>query len=478
MVESRRSAAGIGRRLLAALCSLVLACALLPAAAVPARADDAVLVLKARNANSSAEATVLKSFTQSDIDALEQHAPLAYAYGQSTGAKVYVTENYVPLDALISKAGGSPYWSSGSSLEFTVSGGLAYGKDTFDYSDVEQARYFYPNLALTENGSFEWVSDGAVSAPAVIAFTGASMTMSSGMVAQDAVDALAGVQNGNGMPRYFSGVSESDFASNALTAGHKSPQGVEAITVVYNGPSDPAPAPTPDPTPAPEPTPGPSPDAATRSLRLAVRPANGTVSVADASGAKVPVGADGSYTLARDAAYTVTVSAPGHKTQTLDVAAGTGNYAASVTLEPEAAPTPGTNRAHARSRVKKGQVVESGSGASKARYRIVSVAGAKGSGKVFYRSCARGKFAESATVPASVRIAGRSYRVTGISRGAFKGHKKLATVKVASKSLAKALVRGSLKGSKVKTVKVPKSKRTVYKKAFSKKNCGRSVRVR
>lgn len=62
---------------------------------------------------------------------------------------------------------------------------------------------------------------------------------------------------------------------------------------------------------------------------------------------------------------------------------------------------------------------------------------------------------------------------------AFYGDKALKTIYVKNTvKLTKAGVKKSLKGSKVKTVKVKKSKVKAYKKIFKKKNSGRKVKVK
>jgi len=61
----------------------------------------------------------------------------------------------------------------------------------------------------------------------------------------------------------------------------------------------------------------------------------------------------------------------------------------------------------------------------------------------------------------------------------FNGDKALKTIYVnKTTKLTKKGVKKSLKGSKIKTVKVKKSKVRKYKKIFSKKNCGRKVKVK
>ena len=75
--------------------------------------------------------------------------------------------------------------------------------------------------------------------------------------------------------------------------------------------------------------------------------------------------------------------------------------------------------------------------------------------------------------------------VTKLGSKAFTKAKKLKTVTVKSKKLTKKSVKGSLKGSSVKTVKVNVGSKKLnkkyvktYKKAFSKKNCGKKVTVK
>lgn len=74
--------------------------------------------------------------------------------------------------------------------------------------------------------------------------------------------------------------------------------------------------------------------------------------------------------------------------------------------------------------------------------------------------------------------------VKKISKGAFAGT-GVKTLVVTSKKLKKKSVKGSLKGSSVKTVKVKVGKAKLnkkyvkkYKKIFTKKNCGKKVKVR
>jgi hypothetical protein len=76
-------------------------------------------------------------------------------------------------------------------------------------------------------------------------------------------------------------------------------------------------------------------------------------------------------------------------------------------------------------------------------------------------------------------------KVKTVKKGALKAYKHLKTLVVKTKKLTKKSVKGSLKGSKVTTVKVNVGKKKAdkkyakkYKKIFTKKVCGKKVRVK
>lgn len=78
-----------------------------------------------------------------------------------------------------------------------------------------------------------------------------------------------------------------------------------------------------------------------------------------------------------------------------------------------------------------------------------------------------------------------SKNITKIPAGTFKGCKALKTITIKSSKLTKKAVKGALKGSKVKTIKVKvgskkQNKEIIkkYKKIFTKKNAGRKVTVK
>ena len=84
---------------------------------------------------------------------------------------------------------------------------------------------------------------------------------------------------------------------------------------------------------------------------------------------------------------------------------------------------------------------------------------------------------KAGTDAASVKTITLGSKVKKIAKGAFKKMKKATTLVIKTKKLTKKSVKGSLKGSKVKTVKVPKKKLKAYKKIFTKKNCGSKVKI-
>ncbi|MGI6032282.1 MAG: leucine-rich repeat protein [Coriobacteriales bacterium] len=105
------------------------------------------------------------------------------------------------------------------------------------------------------------------------------------------------------------------------------------------------------------------------------------------------------------------------------------------------------------------------------RGKLVKVTGCKNLksiGKSAFAGCKKLK---------KVSISSKSLK--SIGKSAFSGCKKLKTLSVAKTTkLTKKGVKGSLKGSKIKTVKVKKAKLKAYKKIFKKKNCGRKVAVK
>ena len=96
----------------------------------------------------------------------------------------------------------------------------------------------------------------------------------------------------------------------------------------------------------------------------------------------------------------------------------------------------------------------------------------------------KAKNAKSITVPATLNIDGKKFKVTQIKAKALKGS-KATKLTVKTKYLTKKSVKGSLKGSKIRTVKVSVGKKSVnkkyvkkYKKIFTKRNAGRKVSVK
>ena len=119
----------------------------------------------------------------------------------------------------------------------------------------------------------------------------------------------------------------------------------------------------------------------------------------------------------------------------------------------------------------------------------------------------KAKNTKSVTVPNTVKLGdGKTYKVTAIASSAFKGSKirsitvsgnikklsknmcsksKATTLILKTKKLKKSTVKGCLKGSKIKTVKVKVGSKStnrkyvkIYKKIFTKKNVGRKVTVK
>ena len=136
---------------------------------------------------------------------------------------------------------------------------------------------------------------------------------------------------------------------------------------------------------------------------------------------------------------------------------------------------------------------------SKANYKITSVGKTN---TVAYLGTTNKK-ATSVTVPSTVKIAGKTYKVTSIAANAFKNNKKTTKVTVGSnvaaigknafkgcsklktitikpkKLTAKGISKGAFVGlKKGTTIKVPKSKLKAYKKLFKSKGLSSKVKVK
>ena len=159
-------------------------------------------------------------------------------------------------------------------------------------------------------------------------------------------------------------------------------------------------------------------------------------------------------------------------------------------------PAPATPAEQAVKTVKAGDTVKY----QKNKYKVISV---RSKTVAFSKS----KNAKSVTVPAKIRINGKTFKVTQINAKAFTG-KKIRTVTVGknvraikknafrgskatklilkTRLLKKTKIKGCLKNSKIKNVQVKVStKKSVnkkyvktYKKIFTKANAGKKVKIK
>ncbi len=135
------------------------------------------------------------------------------------------------------------------------------------------------------------------------------------------------------------------------------------------------------------------------------------------------------------------------------------------------------------------------SGTSKAYYSKI------GKKSLRYNMSALGMSAKKASVPATVKINKKTYKVTSVASYAFVGYDKLTTLTIGknvkrinssafsgckslksltinSKKLTAKKIKGALKGSSIKTIYVPADKVDAYKKIFTKSNVGVKVTVK
>lgn len=85
---------------------------------------------------------------------------------------------------------------------------------------------------------------------------------------------------------------------------------------------------------------------------------------------------------------------------------------------------------------------------------------------------------KSVRIPATIKVNGYSYKVTGISANAFKNNKSLKKITVKSKTI-KSVGKNAFKGiNKKAVIKVPSSKLKAYKKLFAGKGQAKTVKIK
>ena len=176
------------------------------------------------------------------------------------------------------------------------------------------------------------------------------------------------------------------------------------------------------------------------------------------------------------------IEGPAAKGTKLKVA--TGTY--TVTSDDPAAPKVSLTKAAAKASI----AVPATITVNKVKYKVTAIAP-----KAFYKN----KKIRKVTVGSNIITIGAQAfskcpklktmtigkNVKKIGAKNFSGSKKLKTLTIKTKKLTKAGVKNSLKGSKIKTVKVKVGTKKVnkkyvkkYKKFFTKKNCGKKVTVK
>lgn len=161
---------------------------------------------------------------------------------------------------------------------------------------------------------------------------------------------------------------------------------------------------------------------------------------------------------------------------------------------PDPGKDPGTDSDTDTPAVRNGEIIKAGGNV----YKVLSA-----TAKTAALTKAANK--KTVTVPATVKIKGETLKITRINSNAFKGKKirkvtvgknvkklsknamkgsKATAMIIKTKALSKASVKGSLRGSKIKSIKVKVGKKKEnrkyvkrYKKIFTKKNAGRKVKI-
>ena len=217
------------KKVVACASSLALACALVPATALTALADDSLTIdddtvfyVQATD-TATGTTTVLETYTEQELaEVTENYPTVSYA----VNGAVYSTDSYVTMDTLLD---GVEQWASGAYVQFECYDG-SYAKFTYDYDTyATTTRYFYPNNVVTDASTSTLSTDetSATAVPDVIALGSEKVSFTDG---QPTLKDLISTENADDTWRFLMGVTE----SGTYNAGRYTPSGVEGITVVYD----------------------------------------------------------------------------------------------------------------------------------------------------------------------------------------------------------------------------------------------------
>lgn len=201
------------------------------------------------------------------------------------------------------------------------------------------------------------------------------------------------------------------------------------------------------------------------------------------------------FTITKDSSSSSTTSSSNGTSTTSSSSGGSTSNTSTVSRSSSSSSSSsGGSSSSSSSSFSKGDSRTVGKGASAADYVRT------GTTTVRYDASAISNNATTASIPATVKIGGKTYRVTTISAGAFKGNTNLKTVAIGknikiigkgafsgctnlktltinTRSLTKKSIKGALSDSSVKTVRVPANKVDSYKNIFTKANTGSKGKV-
>ena len=210
------------KRIVACVCSVAMAVALVPAVAFTAFAKDpAVLTVSIQDAETGATITPKGSdYTAAQLAELAAENTTSIDYLLPfKGGRVYTTKSYVTLDQLLSKIGK---WTAGAQVSITAADGVGITKS---YEDVTAgASYYYPNYSTADPSD-----EGKVTVPYVIALTQAYASLDTS-IAKDVATSNASAEQSDASMQLLYGLSAPSFEG---LSGKSWPGGVATITVIY-----------------------------------------------------------------------------------------------------------------------------------------------------------------------------------------------------------------------------------------------------
>ena len=223
----------MGKRVVACICSVAMAGALVPAVAMAADsgsvvADETVLTIKAQKVDESgnnigSEQTI--TYTASDLqEKVVQGQTYNYLYSGKGKVTKVESSSVVSFSSLMNDV--SSYYTDAKIAVKSSDG--ATGKYTFTYSDITEDKYYFPKYENSSESKID--TTGAVEVPAGLALSAKKGTIESGQVASD----VTATEEVTGVPMSVNGCAKD---SGELAWGNNFWTSINELDITYTAPA-------------------------------------------------------------------------------------------------------------------------------------------------------------------------------------------------------------------------------------------------